>query len=65
MYGSRRSLVSQSTDTNECFLAALTSIDVCENDENAECVNTAGFYNCSCVPGYERINGSCHSEYYS
>ena len=40
-------------------MAALTSMDACENDENTECVNTLGSYSCSCVPGYGRINGSC------
>ncbi|CAF4267226.1 unnamed protein product [Rotaria socialis] len=47
-------------------------IDICDIDECTSelsscavdvsyCVNTVGSYNCSCLPGYQLVNGSCTS----
>ena len=46
-------------DIDECFQAAMIALSICENDINTQCVNTEGSFNCTCVPGYHRINGIC------
>ena len=51
--------LSHSIDIDECLEAAISSIDLCEDVENSQCVNVIGSYNCSCVSGYEMISGLC------
>ena len=53
------SLSDLSIDINECLAAALESANLCESDQNTQCVNNDGSYDCVCVPGYNRVNGSC------
>ena len=38
------------------------STDLCQDDENSQCVNLVGSYECVCAPGYERVNGTCQCE---
>ena len=45
------------TDIDECFDAAMNSIELCLN--NTVCVNNLGSYLCSCVSGYSLVNGTC------
>ena len=47
------------SDINECFEAALRAADACEDDPNTQCINDEGSFNCSCVPGYHRVNNEC------
>ena len=47
------------TDINECLVAAMESVNLCENNQNTQCINNIGSYDCVCVPGYNRVNGSC------
>ena len=47
-------------DIDECLEAALSSVDLC--DQNSQCVNSDGSFSCICVPGYEEINGTCSRE---
>ena len=54
------SLSDLSIDINECLAAALESANLCESNQNTQCVNNDGSYDCVCVPGYNRVNGSCH-----
>ena len=51
------------TDIDECFFAATTGVDLCEDDGNSQCVNSEGTFVCECVPGYEQINGTCSSKH--
>ena len=46
-------------DIDECFQAAIIAFSICENDINTQCMNTKGSFNCTCVPGYYRVNGIC------
>ena len=50
-------------DIDECFEAAVNSIDICEDVENSRCVNAIGSYNCSCVSGYKMMNESCQRKF--
>jgi hypothetical protein len=43
-------------------VAALNATDLCEGVDNSQCVNTEGSYDCTCVPGYTLVNGSCERE---
>ena len=52
-----------------CYLTSMTDIDEClvgtaECDNDANCTNTIGGYNCSCNSGYEGdgSEGNCSSE---
>lgn len=47
------------SDINECFQAAISAANICEDDTNTQCVNTEGSFNCTCVAGYHRVNGTC------
>ena len=47
------------TDIDECTDAALNAVDLCENDTNTQCSNNEGSFECVCVPGYSRTNGTC------
>ena len=49
-------------DVDECFMAAIEAIDLCESNQNSQCVNTEGSFDCSCVPGYIDVNGTCERE---
>ena len=49
-------------DIDECLIAAITNTDLCQDDVNAQCVNLVGSYECVCVPGFERVNGTCQCE---
>ena len=46
-------------DIDDCLVAALLSTDLCQEDANAKCINLVGSYECVCVPGFERVNGTC------
>ena len=50
------------SDIDECLVAALISVDLCENDTNTQCINIDGSHECVCVPGFERVNGTCEGE---
>ena len=50
-------------DIDECFEAALMSTDLCAHDKNTQCMNLEGSYECTCVPGYSRENGTCQSKF--
>ena len=49
-----KTLFSSCSDINECELATLNDCD-----ENADCTDTIGSYNCSCNPGYEGDGFNC------
>ena len=50
-------------DVDECFVAAIEATDLCESNQNSQCVNTEGSFDCSCVPGYIDVtDGSCERE---
>lgn len=51
-------------DINECLAAALELSNLCESDQNTKCVNNIGSYECVCVPGYVRDNGTCQRKSY-
>lgn len=55
----RYNFIIKILDIDECLVAALNATDLCEDTENSQCVNTEGFYDCICVPGYTLVNGSC------
>ena len=46
-------------DVDECELG----LHSC--DENAECINTVGGYDCACDAGFEGSGFNCTSEFYS
>lgn len=50
------------SDIDDCLVAALMNTDLCENDENTQCVNLDGSYKCICAPGFDRENGTCQRE---
>ena len=50
------------SDIDDCLVAALMNTDLCENDENTQCVNLDGSYECICAPGFDRENGTCQRE---
>ena len=50
---------SHTADIDECFEAAVIAVDICLNDTNTRCVNTEGSFDCVCVAGYHRVDGSC------
>lgn len=50
-------------DIDECFQAALLSIDLCGNVTNSQCVNSEGSFDCNCAPSYSMTNdGTCLSK---
>lgn len=51
------------SDIDECFEAALMSTDLCADDRNTQCMNLEGSYECTCVSGYSRENGTCQSKF--
>lgn len=52
-------------DVDECLEAALSAMDLCEDDKNSQCLNTEGSHMCVCVPGYERVNETCSRKQFS
>ena len=53
-----------SIDIDECFEAAIESLNLCESDPNSQCVNNEGTFNCTCVSGYIlNENGTCESKF--
>ena len=46
-------------DVDECYEAALSSSVICTQN-NTQCINVAGDFECVCVDGYEATNGECH-----
>ena len=50
------------TDIDECLEAALNAVDLCVDDQNTQCSNTEGSFECICVPGFARENGTCHGK---
>ena len=52
------------TDKDECLEAAHQGINICEMDENSQCLNLEGSYECSCVSGYLNVNGTCQRKTY-
>ena len=49
-----QTLFSSCSDINECELSSLNDCD-----ENADCTDTIGSYNCSCISGYEGDGFNC------
>ena len=49
-----QTLFSFCSDINECELSSLNDCD-----ENADCIDAIGSYNCSCNPGYEGDGFNC------
>ena len=45
------------------FLWTIKDIDECQSspctDENEECINSPGSYECNCKPDYNREDGTC------
>ena len=50
------------TDIDECLEAALNAVDLCVDDQNTQCSNREGSFECICVPGFARENGTCHGK---
>lgn len=49
---------------DECRVAALSNLVICMQD-NTECRNTPGDFECICVDGYELMGGACERENYN
>ena len=46
-------------DIDECFQAAIIALRICEDGTNTQCLNVEGSFDCTCVPGHHRVNGTC------
>lgn len=42
--------------------AALNVVDLCIDDQNSQCLNMIGSFQCVCAPGFVRQNGTCESK---
>lgn len=52
-------------DINECLDAALNAVDLCAEDPNTQCLNAEGSFQCICVPGFVRENGTCQRKQFN
>ena len=58
-------LPSNLSDIDECLDTAFNGDNLCVDVPNSHCINTEGSYECTCVPGYSLLDGSCQrSKYY-